>query len=86
MPPHIFMRVFSTITGGVLLIIIGAAAGGFIFLNRMLRQINFITKNVKEISDKKLHIRLNLKGRDPISNMAQTFDNMLDQLEKSFIA
>lgn len=86
MPPHIFTRVFVTITGGVLFIIIGAAAGGFIFLNRMLRQVNFITRNVKEINDKKLHIRLNLKGKDSIANMAQTFDAMLDQIERSFIA
>jgi signal transduction histidine kinase len=83
-PPHIFVRVFSTITGGVLFIIIISATGGFIFLNRMLRQINFITKNVEEINYRKLHIRLNLKGKDPISNMAQTFDKMLDQIEQSF--
>ena len=50
----------------------------------MLKQIDFITENVKEINDKKLHIRLNLKGKDPISNMAKTFDKMLDQIELSF--
>ncbi len=50
----------------------------------MLKQVDFITKNVEEINDKKLHIRLNLKGKDPISNMAKTFDNMLDQIEHSF--
>ena len=39
---------------------------------------------MEEINDKKLHIRLNLKGKDPISNMAKTFDKMLDQIELSF--
>jgi signal transduction histidine kinase len=84
LPPGLFIRIFFTITGGVLIIIIIAVSSGFLFLRRMLNQINFITKNVKEINDKKLHIRLNLKGKDPISNMAKTFDNMLDQIEKSF--
>jgi two-component system, OmpR family, sensor histidine kinase ArlS len=84
LPPGLFIRVFFTITGGVLAIIIIATSGGFLFLRRMLKQIDFITENVKEINDKKLHIRLNLKGKDPISNMAKTFDNMLDQIEHSF--
>jgi two-component system, OmpR family, sensor histidine kinase ArlS len=84
LPPGLFIRVVFTITGGVLVIIIIAASSGFLFLRRMLKQIDFITKNVKEINDKKLHIRLNLKGKDPISNMAKTFDNMLDQIEHSF--
>ena len=84
LPPGLFMRVAFTITGGVLVIIIITTSSGFIFLRRMLKQVDFITKNVEEINDKKLHIRLNLKGKDPISNMAKTFDNMLDQIEHSF--
>lgn len=84
LPPGLFIRVFFTITGGVLLIIIITTSSGFLFLRRMLKQVDFITKNVEEINDKKLHIRLNLKGKDPISNMAKTFDNMLDQIEHSF--
>ena len=84
LPPGLFIRVFFTITGGVLVIIIIATSSGFLFLRRMMKQVDFITKNVEEINDKKLHIRLNLKGKDPISNMAKTFDNMLDQIEYSF--
>jgi len=84
LPPGLFIRVFFTITGGVLLIIIITTSSGFLFLRRMLKRVDFITKNVEEINDKKLHIRLNLKGKDPISNMAKTFDNMLDQIEHSF--
>ena len=82
--PGLFMRVFFTITGGVLVIIIIAASGGFLVLRRMLNQVYFITRNVKEIDDKRLHLRLNLKGKDAISNMAKTFDNMLDKIEASF--
>jgi two-component system, OmpR family, sensor histidine kinase ArlS len=84
LPPGLFVRVFFTITGGVLVIIIITTSSGFLFLRRMMKQVDFITKNVEEINDKKLHIRLNLKGKDPISNMAKTFDNMLDQIEHSF--
>ncbi|MBE3089706.1 MAG: HAMP domain-containing histidine kinase [Actinobacteria bacterium] len=84
LPPALFIRVFLTITGGVMVIIFITTSSGFLFFRRMLKQVDFITKNVEEINDKKLHIRLNLKGKDPISNMAKTFDNMLDQIEHSF--
>jgi len=82
--PGLFMRIFYTITGGVLLIIITSVSGGFLILRRSLRRVDFITKNVKEIDDKRLHLRLNLKGKDPISNMARVFDTMLDKIEASF--
>lgn len=84
LPPGLFMRMFFTITGGVLVIIIISASGGFLVLRRMLGQVEFITRNVKEIDDKRLHLRLNLKGKDAISDMAKTFDNMLDKIEASF--
>jgi len=77
-------RVFSIISGGVLFIIIVSTSGGFLFLRRSLNQINTITNNVKEIDEKKLHLRLNLKGNDAISKMAKTFDSMLDKIENSF--
>jgi signal transduction histidine kinase len=82
--PGLFLRVIFIITGGVLLIIIIAASGGFLFLRRMLNQIDFITRNVMEIDEKRLHLRLNIKGEDPIANMARTFDGMLDKIESSF--
>ena len=84
LPPNIFMRVFFTITGGVVAIILISAFGGFLLLRRMLNQVELITRNVKDIDEKGLHLRLNLKGRDPISNMANTFDRMLDKIETAF--
>jgi len=84
LPPGLFMRVFSTITGGVIVIIIISVSGGFLLLQRMLNQVDLITRNVKDIDEKGLHLRLNLKGRDPISNMARTFDRMLDKIEAAF--
>jgi len=82
--PHLFNRIFFTITGGVLFIIVISAAGGFLVLRKMLNQVDVITRNVREIDEKRLHLRLNLKGKDVISNMAKTFDNMLDKIEESF--
>jgi signal transduction histidine kinase len=84
LPPNLFIRVFMTITGGVISIILISALGGFLLLRRMLNQVDLITKNVKDIDEKGLHLRLKLKGKDPISNMAKTFDGMLDKIEAAF--
>jgi len=84
LPPEVFMRIFLSITGGVIAIILLSATGGFLILRRMLVQVDHITRNVKEIDDRGLHLRLNLEGNDPISNMANTFDSMLDKIERAF--
>ena len=72
LPPGLFMRVFYYITGGVVAIILLSVLGGFLLLRRMLNQVELITENVRDIDEKGLHLRLNLEGRDPISNMAKT--------------
>jgi len=84
LPPALFLRIFYTITCGVLIIIIIAASGGFLVLRSMFKRIDFITENVKEIDEKRLNLRLNLKGNDAISKMAKEFDDMLDKIETSF--
>ena len=83
-PKGLFIQVFLLITGGVIAIIIISVAAGFLLLRRMLNQVDLITRNVKDIDEKGLHLRLKLKGRDPISNMANTFDSMLDKIESAF--
>jgi signal transduction histidine kinase len=82
--PDVLYKITFTLSGGVLFIILVATLGGFIFLKRTLKQIDYITKNVEEIDEKKLHLRLNIKGKDAIANMSQTFDAMLNKLETSF--
>ncbi len=84
LPPHLIWRIFYILSGGILAIIIISTSGGFLFLRRSLNQINYITNNVKEIDEKKLHLRLNLKGNDAIARMSATFDSMLDKIESSF--
>jgi len=83
-PKKLLFRVFFLVSGGVIAIILISAVGGFLLLRRMLNQVDLITRNVKDIDEKGLHLRLRLKGRDPISNMANTFDNMLDKIESAF--
>ncbi len=83
-PKGLFIQVFLIITGGVIAIIIISVAAGYLLLRRMLNQVDLITRNVKDIDERGLHLRLRLKGRDPISNMAKTFDNMLDKIESAF--
>ncbi len=83
-PKELLFRVFFLVSGGVIAIILISAVGGFLMLRRMLNQVDLITRNVKDIDEKGLHLRLRLKGRDPISNMAKTFDNMLDKIESAF--
>jgi len=83
-PKGLFIQVFLIITGGVIAIILISAAAGFLLLRRMLNQVDLITRNVKDIDEKGLHLRLKLKGKDPISNMANTFDRMLDKIEAAF--
>ncbi|MCX6383012.1 MAG: hypothetical protein NTV16_00755 [Actinobacteria bacterium] len=82
--PYVIFRIVFILSGGVLFIILVATSGGFLFLKRTLGQVAYITKNVEEIDDKKLHLRLNIKGKDAIAKMSQTFDSMLDKLEASF--
>jgi len=84
LPPNLIFRIAFILSGGVLMVIVLAASGGFLFLRKILKNISYITDNVNEIDDKKLHLRLNLKGTDPISKMAQTFDIMLDKIETYF--
>jgi len=82
--PDVLFKITFILSGGVLFIILIATLGGFIFLRRTLKQIDYITKNVEEIDERKLHLRLNIKGKDAIAKMSQTFDAMLDKLEASF--
>ncbi len=84
LPSPTLLKIIFSISGGVLAIIIISTSGGFLYSRRMLQNINNITNNVKEIDEKRLHLRLNLTGKDAISKMARTFDQMLDKIENSF--
>lgn len=58
---------------------------GILFSRQILKPVRNITNRVKDISSNNLHLRLeDTTGRDEISELSYTFNNMLDRLETSF--
>lgn len=58
---------------------------GWIFSKQALKPITKVVSEVEKISASDLHLRLsNADGKDEISHLAQTFNKMLDRLERSF--
>lgn len=65
--------------------IIISLLAGISFSNYILRPLRAITQKMQEISAGRLHLRLATgKGRDEISELSGTFNNMLDRLEATF--
>ena len=58
---------------------------GWLMAGRFLRPLRTITATTREISATNLHERLNLTGPDDeLKELADTFDQLLDRLERSF--
>ena len=58
---------------------------GWLVAGRFLRPLRTITATTREISATNLHERLNLAGPDDeLKELADTFDELLDRLERSF--
>ncbi len=65
--------------------IIISLVAGVSFSNYILRPLRAITQKMQEISAGRLHLRLATgKGKDEISELSATFNNMLDRLEATF--
>jgi signal transduction histidine kinase len=84
---------YSLLTqGGLALLGVGAAAFGFGWLvaERVLRPVHQITATARRVAvaasaDRGLHERIALVGpRDEIKQLADTFDEMLERLDRSF--
>jgi two-component system OmpR family sensor kinase len=69
---------------GCLLTLAIALGGGLWLADRAMRPVRTITQAAREIGDSDLSRRLNLKGRDELGELAQTFDAMLARLETAF--
>lgn len=72
---------------GVALVVLAVVAGvlGWRLAGRALRPVAAITGAARQISQENLHQRLSLTGPDDeLHRLADTFDTMLDRLEKSF--
>jgi signal transduction histidine kinase len=74
-------------SGTALAIMAGASlAVGWLVAGRFLRPLRTITATTREISATNLHERLNLAGPDDeLTELADTFDDLLDRLERSFV-
>jgi signal transduction histidine kinase len=78
--------------GGVALVVVGVAAFGFGWLiaERALRPVPEITATARRVAagasgHRGLHERIGLSGpRDEIKELADTFDDMLERLDRSF--
>jgi signal transduction histidine kinase len=75
------------VASGIALIVMGALSLGLGWLvaGRFLQPLRTITAAAREISATTLHERLNLAGPDDeLTELADTFDELLDRLERSF--
>jgi signal transduction histidine kinase len=58
---------------------------GYVVSGRMVRPLRQMTATARRLSESTLHERIGLDGpRDEIKELADTFDNMLDRLHRSF--
>jgi signal transduction histidine kinase len=66
---------------------VGVVAGGFgwFMAGRALHPLQQITATARRVADRSLHERIALEGpQDEIKNLADTFDAMLERLDRSF--
>ena len=71
----------------ILLGVVGVIAGGFgrLLAGQALRPLRQITATARRIADQSLHERVALVGpNDEIKDLADTFDAMLERLDRSF--
>lgn len=67
--------------------IIVVSISGWIYAGKALQPIASVINQVSEISIASLNLRVNEgNGNDEIAKLAQTFNNMLERLESSFLA
>ena len=85
--PHGADRRELLVASSTALTVMGALslALGWLVAGRFLRPVRAITVAAREISATTLHERLNLSGPDDeLTELADTFDELLDRLERSF--
>jgi signal transduction histidine kinase len=65
-------------------ILIATMTGGYWLAGRVMHPVQIITRAAREISETDLRRRLNLKTKDELGELADTFDQMLDRLQAAF--
>jgi signal transduction histidine kinase len=77
-------RLLVSLVIGNLLTLAIALTGGFWLADRALRPVRTITHTARQISETDLHKRLHLPGKDELSELGNTFDDMLNRLQVAF--
>ena len=78
------LLLISLLIGGPLIVIL-AGSGGYFLAARALAPIDKITRTARHISAHDLSTRLNLpQTEDEVGRLGDTFDSMMDRLEKAF--
>jgi signal transduction histidine kinase len=78
---HLLTYSLLTLAGVILL----AAVAGWIVAGRILRPVHRITAAARAASEQNLSQRIALQGpRDELRELADTFDHMLEQLDRAF--
>ncbi len=75
-------RALALIIGEALVALVGAVAGAYLLLRRLLRNVGRITSTAASIEEGDLDRRLGDQGTDDeVGQLAATFDSMLDRLQ-----
>ena len=78
-------RLLEGFAVGVPLLVVVAAAGGYVLAAQALAPIDAMTRTAQRISAEDLHARLGLPpSNDEVGRLAATFDGMLARLEGAF--
>ena len=77
-------RLLFTLIGGSLATLIIALLGGYWLADRAMRPVHTITQAARTIGETDLSRRLNMKSKDELGELANTFDGMLARLQAAF--
>jgi heavy metal sensor kinase len=83
-PYNLGSRLLITLALGSLATLLIALLGGYWLADRAMRPVHTITQAARTIGETDLSRRLNMKGRDELGELANTFDGMLARLQAAF--
>jgi signal transduction histidine kinase len=83
-PYDLNKRLVFTLLLGSLFTISVASGGGLWLADRAMRPVHSITQAARSISETDLNRRLNMKSKDELGELANTFDAMLARLQTAF--
>jgi len=83
-PYGLVSRLELTLAAGSLVTLVIALLGGYWLADRAMRPVHTITQAARTIGETDLSRRLNMKSRDELGELANTFDGMLGRLQAAF--